>query len=47
MERLLWIVIVILLVIIFTLAVKICFLRLSAKEITAGFHERLKQDTNT
>ena len=47
MEKLLFIIIGILLLIIFVLVAKIYFLRKSAQEITEAFHNRLTVDTNT
>ncbi len=47
MEHLLLIIIGILLLIIFALAAKICFLRKSAREIADAFRDRLTADTNT
>lgn len=47
MEHLLLLIIGILLLIIFTLAAKICFLRKSAREIADAFRDRLTADTNT
>ena len=47
MEVLLLIVIGILLLIIFALLAKVCFLRRSAQEIAEAFRERLSADTNT
>lgn len=47
MENLLLIIIGILLLIIFVLAAKVCFLRKSAQEISEAFRDRLTADTNT
>ncbi len=47
MEHLLLLIIGILLLIIFALAAKICFLRKSAREIADAFRDRLTADTNT
>ncbi len=47
MEHLLLIIIGILLLIIFMLLAKVCFLRKSAKEIAEAFRDRLTADTNT
>lgn len=47
MEIFLLVVIGILIAVIFILCIKIYFLHIAAKEIAAGFRERLAQDTNT